>query len=142
LQLPIGLEGDFVGVVDLIAFKALKWREETLGAQFDVVEVPTDMVEEARQFRGKLIEAAVEQDDTALEAYLAGEEPDEDTLKRCLRKGTIAGTFIPVCCGSAFKIKCVRPLLDAVVAYLPSPSDVAAVEGVKMGTNESVVRRC
>jgi elongation factor G len=142
LQLPIGLEGDFVGVVDLIAFKALKWREETLGAQFDVVEVPADMVEEARQFRGKLIEAAVEQDDTALEAYLAGEEPDEDTLKRCLRKGTIAGTFIPVLCGSAFKNKGVQPLLDAVVAYLPSPSDVAAVEGVKMGTNEPVVRRC
>ena len=142
LQLPIGLEGDFVGVVDLIAFKALKWREETLGAQFDVVNVPPEMAAEAKAFRARLVEAAVEQDDAALEAYLGGEEPDEETLKRCIRKGTLDGGFVPVLCGSAFKNKGVQPLLDAVVDYLPAPTDVAAIKGVKMGSNDTVVRRC
>src|SRR5207247_3612378 len=86
------------------------------------------------------VELAVEQDDTALEAYLGGEEPDEATLKRCIRKGTIAAAFVPVLCGSAFKNKGVQPLLDAVVDYLPAPTDVAAINGVKMGSDEVVVR--
>jgi len=142
LQLPIGVEADFVGVLDLVAMKAIKWRDETLGAQFDIVDIPADMMAEAQTYRAQMVELAVEQDDTALEAYLGGEEPDEDTLKRCLRLGTISGAFVPVLCGSAFKNKGVQPLLDAVIAYLPSPIDVEAIKGVKMGTDEIVVRRC
>jgi len=142
LQLPIGIESDFVGVLDLVGFRAIKWREETLGAQFDVVNVPPEMAAEAKAFRARLVEAAVEQDDAALEAYLGGKEPDEETLKRCIRKGTLDGGFVPVLCGSAFKNKGVQPLLDAVVDYLPAPTDVAAIKGVKMGSNDTVVRRC
>jgi elongation factor G len=142
LQLPIGVEADFIGVLDLVRMKALKWRDETLGAEFEEVEIPPDMAAEAQSYRAKLVEQAVEQDDDVLEAYLGGEEPDEATLKRCIRKGTIAGTLIPVLCGSAFKNKGVQPLLDAVVEYLPSPMDVAAIKGVKMGTDEPVIRKC
>src|SRR5712672_1882021 len=141
-QLPIGVESDFVGIVDVVAMNAVKWRDETLGAQFDVVEIPEEMRAEAEAARHELVELAVEQDDTALEAYLGGEEPDVETLKRCIRKGTITAAFVPVLCGSAFKNKGVQPLLDAVVDYLPAPTDVAAVEGIKMGTDEVVVRRC
>ena len=142
LQLPIGVENDFVGVLDLVGLRAIQWREETLGAQFDIADVPPEMVGEVRSFRAKLVEAAVEQDDSALEAYLAGEEPSEETLKRCIRRGTIINAFVPVLCGSAFKNKGVQPLLDAVVDYLPAPTDVAAIRGVKMGSAEPVVRRC
>src|SRR5260370_10231888 len=99
------------------------------------------MAAEAKAFRERLVEAAVEQDDAALEAYLGGEEPSEETLKRCIRKGTIGGAFVPVLCGSAFKNKGVQPLLDAVVDYLPAPTDVAAINGIKMGSHETVVRR-
>src|SRR6266853_4452935 len=129
LQLPIGVESDFVGVVDLVAMQALKWRDETLGAEFDAVDIPADMQAAAETARGELVELAVEQDDAALEAYLGGEEPDEETLRRCIRKGTIAGAFVPVLCGSAFKNKGVQPLLDAVVDFLPAPTDVAAIKG-------------
>jgi elongation factor G len=142
LQLPIGVEADFVGIVDLVRMKALKWRDETLGAEFDVADIPADLAAETQSYRAKLVEQAVEQDDEVLEAYLGGEEPDEATLRRCIRKGTIAGTLVPVLCGSAFKNKGVQPLLDAVVEYLPSPIDVAAIKGVKMGSDEPVVRRC
>src|SRR3954469_4492995 len=140
-QLPIGVESDFVGVVDLVANNAVKWRDETLGAQFDIVDIPDDMKEAAAEARHLLVELAVEQDDEALEAYLGGEEPDAETLRRCIRKGTISGAFVPVLCGSAFKNKGVQPLLDAVVAYLPAPTDVAAIRGVKMGTDEPIERR-
>jgi elongation factor G len=141
-QLPIGIEADFVGIVDLVKMRALKWRDETLGAEFDVIDIPPDMKAEAQEYRAKLVEQAVEQDDDALEAYLGGAEPDEATLNRCLRKGTITGKLVPVLCGSAFKNKGVQPLLDAVVEYLPSPTDVAAIKGVKMGTDEPIVRKC
>jgi elongation factor G len=141
-QLPIGTEADFVGLVDLVKMKALKWRDETLGAEFDVTDIPADMLAEAQEYRAKLVEQAVEQDDDALEAYLGGEEPDEATLNRCIRKGTISGKLVPVLCGSAFKNKGVQPLLDAVVEYLPSPIDVAAIKGVKMGSDEPIVRKC
>src|SRR5216683_3068160 len=140
MQLPIGVESEFVGILDLVAMQALKWRDETLGAEFDIVDVPAAMREAAETARAELVELAVEQDDTALEAYLGGEEPDEETLRRCIRKGTIAGAFVPVLCGSAFKNKGVQPLLDAVVDYLPAPTDVAAIKGVKMGSDEVVVR--
>ncbi|HVC51068.1 MAG TPA: elongation factor G [Stellaceae bacterium] len=142
LQLPIGSEADFVGVVDLIANKALIWRDETLGAQFDIADIPDELADEAATWRAKLVEQAVEQDDEALEAYLGGEEPDAETLRRCIRKGTIAATFVPVLCGAAFKNKGVQPLLDAVVYYLPSPIDVAAIKGVTMHGDEPIVRKC
>src|SRR5204862_3159243 len=112
LQLPIGVESDFVGVLDLVGFRAIMWREETLGAQFDIVEVPAEMEAEAKTFRAKLVEAAVEQDDAALEAYLGGEEPSEETLKQCIRKGTIRGAFVPILCRFAFNNKGFPPLLD------------------------------
>src|SRR5487761_1619492 len=140
LQLPIGVEAEFVGVVDLVGMRAIKWREETLGAQFDIGDIPAAMMAEAKAFRTRLVEAAVEQDDVALEAYLGGAEPDEATLRQCIRKGTFGAAFVPVLSGSAFKNKGVQPLLDAVVAYLPAPTDVAAINGVKMGTNEPVLR--
>src|SRR6266699_3564320 len=140
MQLPIGVESDFVGVLDLVAMKALKWRDETLGAEFDLVDVPAAMKEAAETARAELVELAVEQDDAALEAYLGGEEPNAETLRRCIRKGTIAGAFVPVLCGSAFKNKGVQPLLDPVVDFLPAPTDVAAIKGVKMGSDEAVVR--
>jgi elongation factor G len=141
-QLPIGTEADFIGIVDLVRMKALKWRDETLGAEFDVTDIPADMEAEAQSYRAKLVEQAVEQDDDALAAYLDGEEPDEATLKRCLRKGTVSGALVPILCGSAFKNKGVQPLLDAVVEYLPSPIDVEAIKGVKMGSDEPLIRRC
>ncbi len=142
-QLPIGVEADFVGIVDLVAMKAIKWQEETLGAKFDVIDIPDDLRDAAASYRAQLVELAVERDDKVLEAYLGGEEPDVETLKRCIRKGTIASAFVPVLCGSAFKNKGVQPLLDAVIDYLPAPTDVTAVTGVSMGKKEEpVIRRC
>ncbi len=140
-QLPVGAESDFVGVVDLIKMKAIVWKDETLGAEFYETEIPDALAAEAESWRAKLVETAVEIDDDALEAYLGGEEPDAATLRRCIRKGTIDGNFVPVLCGSAFKNKGVQPLLDAVVDYLPSPADVAAIRGVKAGADEEIVRR-
>jgi elongation factor G len=141
-QLPIGVESDFKGIVDLVTMKAWIWLDETLGAQFDTVDIPADMLEEATTARHTMLELAVEQDDAALEAYLAGKEPDPEMLRRCIRKGTTSYAFVPVLCGSAFKNKGVQPLLDAVVDYLPAPTDVAAINGVKMGSDEPVVRKC
>jgi len=135
-QLPIGIESDFKGVVDLVQMKAVIWQEETLGAKFDVVEIPAAMADEAKARHAELVELAVEQDDAALEAYLGGEEPDVATLKRCIRKGTINFVFVPVLCGSAFKNKGVQPLLDAVVDYLPSPLDIPPVKGTDRKGNE------
>ncbi len=140
-QLPIGIESDFVGVVDLITMKAIIWREETLGAKFDVVDIPDDLKASSDEWHSRLVETAVEQDDELLEAYLGGTAPSVEGLKRCIRKGTISYAFVPVLCGSAFKNKGVQPLLDAVVDYLPSPTDIAAVKGVKMGSDEAIVRK-
>jgi len=141
-QLPVGIESDFVGIVDLVEMKAIKWHDETLGAKFDIVAIPQELQAEAAEYRAKLVEHAVEQDDKVLEAYLAGEEPDPATLRRCIRKGTISYAFVPILCGSAFKNKGVQPLLDAVIEYLPAPTDVTAIKGVKMGSDQPVVRRC
>ncbi len=140
-QLPIGVESDFVGGVDLVNMKEIRWKEDTLGAQFDVVEISDALRATAEEYRHKLVEAAVEQDDAALEAYLAGTEPDAETLKKCIRKGTISYAFVPVLCGAAFKNKGVQPLLDAVVDFLPSPLDVPPIKGVKMGTDEPITRK-
>jgi len=140
LQLPIGAEADFTGVVDLIGMKAIIWDEETLGAKFHEEEIPADLADRAQEYREKLVETALEQDDDALEAYLEGNEPDEATLVKCIRKGTIDSAFVPVLLGSAFKNKGVQPLLDAVVDYMPSPTDVAAIKGVKVGSDEEIER--
>jgi len=141
LQLPIGAEAEFVGLVDLIKMKGIIWKDETLGAEFDVGEIPAELAEQVASYREKMIEAAVEQDDAAMEAYLEGNEPDAETIKRCIRKGTVEGAFVPVLCGSAFKNKGVQPLLDAVVDYMPAPTEVPAIKGVKPGTEEAVARK-
>jgi elongation factor G len=137
-QIPIGAEADYKGLVDLVSNKAIIWLEETLGAKFEIKDIPDDLKEQAAEWRHKMIEMAVEQDDAALEKYLGGEEPDYDTLIKCIRKGTISYAFVPVLCGSAFKNKGVQPMLDAVVNYLPAPTDVADVKGVKMGSDEAI----
>ncbi|HBH26704.1 MAG TPA: elongation factor G [Rhodospirillaceae bacterium] len=137
IQLPIGAENDFAGVVDLVRMKAVIWNGEDLGAAFRDEDIPADLLDKAKEYHEKLVELAVEQDDAAMEAYLEGHHPDVATLKRCIRKGTIAGAFVPVMCGSAFKNKGVQPMLDAVVDYLPSPLDVGAVHGHKVDSEES-----
>jgi len=139
-QLPIGVESAFAGIVDLVMMKAIIWKTEELGAKYEIVEIPADMKEQAAAYRAQLVELAVERDDAVLEKYLAGEEPDADTLRRCIRKGTTTYAFVPILCGSAFKNKGVQSLLDAVVDYLPAPTDVAAIKGVKMGTDEAIER--
>jgi elongation factor G len=140
-QLPIGVESDFIGLVDLVRMKSVIWKDETLGAEFVVGDIPENMKAEADKHRERMIELAVETDDTAMEAYLDGTMPDEETLKRCIRKGTIAGHFVPVLCGSAFKNKGVQPLLDAVVDYLPSPVEVPAIVGTKVDSDETIIRK-
>ena len=141
VNFPIGLESEFKGVVDLIRNQAIVWHEETLGAKFSYEPVPADLADQAAELRSALIEAAVEMDDAAMEAYLEGNEPDEATIIRCLRAGTVAGKLVPVVCGSAFKNKGVQPLLDAVVDFLPSPLEVPPTEGVVPGTDKTVERK-
>ena len=138
LQLPIGAEQQFKGVVDLIRMKGIVWDDESLGADYKDIEIPADMLDQAKEYREKLVEAAVELDDAAMTAYLEGREPDEATLKALIRKAVITGAFYPVFCGSAFKNKGVQPLLDAVVDYLPSPLDVPPIMGVDDKGNEIV----
>tara|TARA_B110000977_G_scaffold198925_1_gene284936 strand:+ start:1446 stop:3509 length:2064 start_codon:yes stop_codon:yes gene_type:complete len=138
LQMPIGKEADFVGVVDLVKFKSVIWKDDSLGASFDVVDISDDLIEEAKLKREKLIEMAVEADDQAMEDYLDGKEISEEVLKKCIRKGTIEFKFVPVLCGTAFKNKGVQTLLDAVVDYLPSPTDIGFVEGIKEGSEEKI----
>ena len=118
-QLPIGSESDFVGVVDLISMKAIRWLDESLGAEFETVDIPAELLQQATEYRSTLVELAVEQNEEALEAYLEGEEPTPEHLRACIRQGTIDGAFVPVLCGSAFKNKGVQPLLDSVIDYLP-----------------------
>ncbi|MBV9459074.1 MAG: elongation factor G [Bradyrhizobium sp.] len=138
IQLPIGAESQFKGIIDLVRMKAVVWDEETLGAKYSDTDIPADLLDQAKEYREKMIEAAVDLDDDAMTAYLEGKEPDEATLKRLIRKATITGTFYPVLCGSAFKNKGVQPLLDAVVDYLPSPVDVPPIKGIDDKGNEIV----
>jgi elongation factor G len=140
LQLPIGVESDFVGVIDLIDMKAIVWKDETLGAEWEIRDIPAELADQAAEWREKMIEAAVEMDEAALEAYLEGNEPDADTLRKLIRKGTTSVTFYPVLCGSAFKNKGVQPLLDAVVDFLPSPVEVPPIRGVDPKTGEEIKR--
>ena len=140
LQLPIGAEANFKGIVDLIRMKAVVWEDEQLGAKFHDEEIPADMLERAKEARAELIEAAVEMDDAAMEAYLEGNEPDEATLKTLIRKAVLVSAWFPVLAGSAFKNKGVQTLLDAVVDFLPSPVDVPPTKGIDPKTEEEVVR--
>ncbi|GIL01663.1 MAG: elongation factor G [Alphaproteobacteria bacterium] len=141
MQLPIGAENDFKGVVDLVEMKALVWRDETLGAAWDVLDIPADLKAQAEEYREKLIESAVEIDEAAMERYLEGEMPSNDELRTLVRKGTCAVSFFPVFCGSAFKNKGVQPLLDAVVDYLPSPVEVPAIRGIDPKTEAEITRK-
>ncbi len=140
IQLPLGSEADFKGIVDLVRMKAVVWEDEALGAKFADAEIPEDLKAKAAQYRRVLIEAAVELDDDVMAAYLDGTEPDAATLRRLLRKAVRDIAFIPVLCGAAFKNKGVQPLLDAVVDFLPSPLDREAIKGVDMETGADVVR--
>ncbi len=137
---PIGAEADFKGIVDLVSMKALIWHEEQLGAKFDEVEIPADLKDKAKELHTHLVEMAVEEDETLLEAYLEGKMPSVEDLKRCIRKGAIAFKFVPIMCGSAFKNKGVQPLLDAVVDYLPSPLDIPPLTGHVPHSDKEVAR--
>ena len=141
LQLPIGAESNFQGVVDLIKMKAVVWEEESLGAKFHEEDIPADLVDQANEYREKLIETVVEIDEDVMEAYLEGNEPDEAKIKELIRKGTCTVEFHPVLCGSAFKNKGVQPMLDAVVDYLPSPVEVPSIKGVLPDSDEEVERK-
>jgi elongation factor G len=141
IQLPIGSESNFKGIIDLLRMKAVVWEDEGLGAKYHDEEIPAALLEQAKEYREKLIEAAVELDDEVMAAYFEGKEPDFPTLQRLIRKAVRQITFVPVLCGSAFKNKGVQPLLDAVVAYLPSPADREGIQGVDMDTGEAIVRR-
>ncbi|RKF21872.1 elongation factor G [Altericroceibacterium spongiae] len=140
LYLPIGAESNLQGVVDLVNNRGIVWESEGLGAEFNYVDIPDELKDRAAEYREKLIETVVEQDDDVMEAYLEGNEPDAATLKRLIRKGTLARDFVPVLCGSAFKNKGVQPLLDAVVDYMPSPIDVPAIRGVLPDSDEEQSR--
>src|SRR5205809_1785382 len=136
IQLPIGAENQFKGLIDLVRMKGVIWNDESLGAKYDDIDIPADMLDQAKEYREKLIEAAVELDDDAMTKYLEGTMPDEATLKKLIRKAVITGAFYPVLCGSAFKNKGVQPLLDAVVDYLPSPLEVPPIMGIDPKGNE------
>jgi len=140
IQLPIGAENTFKGIIDLVRMKAVVWDNENLGATFRDEEIPADLLEQAKEYRHTLLEAAVELDDEVMTAYLDGKEPDEKTLKGLIRKAVIGRVFNPVLCGSAFKNKGVQPLLDAVVDYLPSPLDREAIKGIDFKTEEETTR--
>ncbi len=141
LQLPLGSEAEFKGVIDLIKMQAIVWQEETLGAKFVFEDIPEDLKEKSESYREKLVEAVVELDDAVMEKYLDGESPSEDVIKELIRKGTIQSKFVPVLCGSAFKNKGVQPMLDAVIDYLPSPIEVPAIKGIKYDNEEEAITR-
>ncbi len=141
LQLPIGAESDYKGLIDLLKMKAIVWKDENLGAEFEYLDIPADLQDKADEYRSKLVELAVELDDDAMESYLEGNEPTEDELKVLIRKGTLSQAFVPVLNGTAFKNKGVQPLLDAVVDYMPSPVDVEAIRGIDVKTEEEIVRK-
>ena len=140
MQLPIGSESNYEGLIDLVQMKEIIWKEESLGAEFEYREIREDLKAEAEKYRSELIESAVEQDDEVMEQYLEGNEPDVDTIKNCIRKGVLDQSFVPVLNGTAFKNKGVQPLLDAVVDFMPSPTDVEAIKGIHPDTEEEMKR--
>src|SRR5271166_5833290 len=141
IQIPVGAEDQFRGIVDLVKMKAVLWRDETLGAKFDVVDIPADLLEKAKTYREQMIEAVSEFDDTLFEKFINGEPLSVDEIKAGIRKATIALKIFPVICGSAFKNKGVQTMLDAVVDYLPSPLDIPDVEGADVDDPEKVLIR-
>jgi elongation factor G len=141
IQLPIGSEDAFIGVVDIVNMRSIVWKNEDLGAEYIYGEIPDDLKDKAEEYHQKMIETAVEADDEMMERYLNGDEISIEEVKKCIRKGTLTGQFVPVICGSAFKNKGVQPLLDAVVDYLPSPLDVPPVQGVDVDDHEKVLSR-
>ncbi|HEY1416180.1 MAG TPA: elongation factor G, partial [Caulobacteraceae bacterium] len=141
IQLPIGSEASFRGIIDLVRMKAVVWESEGLGANYHDEEIPADLKAAADEARHFMVENAVELDDDAMESYLNGEDPTPEILNRCLRKAVLTAAFYPVLCGSAFKNKGVQPLLDAVVEYLPSPVDIPPTPGTDLRTGEEVTRR-
>mgnify|MGYP001365464839 FL=1 len=142
IQLPIGSENSFKGIVDLVSNKAIIWKEEKLGALFSIQDIPEDLVNQSKKYRDKLVEKVVEENDQIMESYLNGKEPSIEEIKKCIRLGTIKGSFVPVLTGSAFKNKGVQPLLDAVVNYLPSPKDVESVKGMSLSDETELSRKC
>jgi len=143
LQLPIGLENNLKGVVDLVSNKAIIWQDESLGAKFDIVDIPEELIKQSKEYREKLVEKVVEEDDQIMETYLEGKVPSVEDIKKCIRLGTIKGNFVPVLTGSAFKNKGVQPLLDAVIDYMPSPIDVDNIKGVDVkDRSKELSRKC
>ncbi|WP_296815167.1 elongation factor G [Brevundimonas sp.] len=140
IQFPIGAESSLKGLVDLVRMKGVVWDDDALGAKYRDIEIPEELKAKAEELRNYLVENAVEMDDEAMEAYLGGEEPSEEVLKRCIRKAVLDGAWYPILCGSAFKNKGVQPLLDAVVDYLPSPLDIPPPKGIDFKTDAEVVR--
>jgi elongation factor G len=141
IQLPWGVESDFRGVIDLVLMRAMLWQTEGKGDKYDLVAIPDDHAEAAREWREKLLETIAEHDDEMMELYLEGTEPTEEQLAAAIRRATLASAVNPVLCGSAFKNKGVQPMLDAIVAYLPSPVDIPAIKGHAVGNEETVVER-
>jgi elongation factor G len=141
IQLPWGVEADFRGVIDLVRMRALLWQTEGKGDKYDIVAIPDHHLEAAREWRDRLIETISENDEEMMELYLEGTEPDVDQLIAAIRRATIAGGVTPVLCGSAFKNKGVQPMLDAIVDFLPSPVDIPAIKGHKVGDEEAVIER-
>ena len=142
MQLPIGIESSFTGVVDLVGNKSIIWKDEKLGAEFSFSDIPDDLKDQTKEYREKLLEKIVEEDDSVMEAYLEGKEPSEEDIKKCIRKGTISGSFVPVFTGTAFKNKGVQPLLDGIIDYLPSPLDVDNVKGINPKDDSEITRSC
>jgi len=141
MQLPVGAEDSFKGIVDLVSQKAIIWDESTLGAKFRFEDIPSDMKDLVHEYRDKLIEAAADFDEVVMEKYMDGRQPTEDELKKAIRKGTIQMDITPVICGSSFKNKGIQPLLDSVLEYLPSPIDIAAIKGINPDTEQEEERK-
>jgi elongation factor G len=142
IQIPIGTEDKLRGLVDLVKMKGIVWNDESLGADYEYIDIPADLKDKAEEYREKLLETAVEVDDVLMEKYLGGEDISEAELKTCIRKGTISGAYVPIVCGSAFKNKGVQTLLDAVVDYLPAPTDIEAINGVDVkDETKEIVRK-
>ncbi len=141
MQIPVGIEASFKGVVDLVKMKAVLWKEEKLGAEFEYVEIPNELQEQAKKYRKELMETAVEQDEKLMDDYLNGKEISETDLISCVRKGCLKFDFVPILTGAAFKNKGVQPLLDAVVDFLPSPIDIGLIKGTKPDSKDEIERK-
>src|SRR6202522_736643 len=141
IQVPWGVEADFRGIIDLVRMRALLWQTEGKGDKYDIVAIPDDHAEAAREYRDRLLETIAENDDDMMELYLEGTEPSEEQLVAAIRRATVGGAVTPVLCGTAFKNKGVQPMLDAIVDYLPSPIDIPAVKGHKVGDEDTVIER-